>query len=96
MGFKFEKGHPRYGGRKVGTKNKNYLDPNFWSEKLYEVVENMEDKEKAEAMFRLMTMLFSKINNLPVTMEDSVRNAEQASAMLKSLEAPAVKDDINA
>lgn len=84
------KGHPAWSkGRPPGSKNKNYLDPNFWTAKLYEVYEKATEKEKGEMAFRLLTMLFSKMQVLPKSPEESVNNVN--ALVLDALKSGQVK-----
>lgn len=80
------KGHPKWGGRKPGVRNKNYLDPNFWTAELHTTVSKMGDKEKAEAIFRLLGMLFSKIQVIPLTPTQSLENVNEMMNKLETTE----------
>ncbi len=96
----FKKGQPKIGGRTKGTMNKdtrNYLDLQAFAKLIWDGMDEagIVGKERIELAIRCINLMFQKIQSLPGTPLDSVRNAEQASAMLKSLEVPAIKDDIN-
>jgi hypothetical protein len=80
------KGHPVYegAGRPQGSKNKNYVDPGFWTEKLIECYERATEKEKAELAKWYLTLLFSKMQMLPKTAEQSVENVNEILGAIKS------------
>lgn len=88
------KGHEPYegGGRPVGSRNKNYLDPNFWTEKLYETLDEEDAKTRRAAIFQLLGMLLPKVGNIPLSPGDSVKNAEE---IMKRIEDQQSADAIN-
>lgn len=82
----FEPGRKKTGGRKPGSKNKNYLDPNFWCRELYDLIKGFEPKDRADTVKWLISMIFTKINAIPGIPGDSVENAQRAMDMLKNIE----------
>lgn len=85
----FQKGHPKVGGRKKGTKNKNYLDVNFWAKELFEVMDKMDDKERTEQIKWLLGVLFSKVQAIPLTPTQSVENVNEMLNTLETNQKPA-------
>lgn len=82
------KGHPKWGGRKKGTRNKYYLDPNVWMGKFEEMVNEQDPVKRMESIKFALNLMFSKMQVLPRTPGDSVDNANEAFEELKRLEAP--------
>lgn len=80
------KGHPKWGGRQKGTRNKTWLDPNYWMGLYYETIESSDPEKKIQNIQWALTMMFSKMQTLPGTPADSVANATATFDELKKLE----------
>ena len=86
--MQFVKGMKKTGGRKKGTKNKNYLDPQTFAKILTEALESQTDAKRIDACFRALELLLAKVSSIPMTPADSVANAMKTSEILKELETP--------
>lgn len=85
--FALGKGRPK---GSISKDRKNYLDIQLFAKLLWEGVAeaDLTSKEKIELAFRGINTLLPKINILPTTPADSLRNAEQMAELLKNLDPP--------
>lgn len=96
--MKFRKGQSgNPNGRPKGIKNKatqNYLDFQLWFGMIVKDLEFIKDpEERIKIACRVIDQMLTKVQTLPGTPGESVRNANQAAEVLKQLEAPAVKPE---
>lgn len=87
--MRFEKGRAKTGGRQKGVRNRdtrNYLDFQLWFGMIKDCAETLEPKEKLEVAFRVMSMLMTKVQQLPGTPEQSLENAMAREAAMGALE----------
>jgi len=85
----FQPGKPKTGGRQKGVvnkKTKNYLDFQMWFQVIKDNMEALPEEKRIEVAFRVAAMLFTKVNNLPMSPAESAENAQARVEMMNALE----------
>jgi hypothetical protein len=76
----FKKGE---GGRRKGSKNKNYLDASHWLGRADEIMQTEKESDKRFAIAKWAAeLIMAKVPALPATPGDSVANALAAQAIV--------------
>lgn len=87
------------GGRKPGTVNKdtqNYLDFQLWFKQIKQDLEFLEPEKRIEISIRVVDKLFSKVQVLPSTPQESAENAQIRQEMIDALEQGKIGDTTTA